>query len=156
MSSTHISILLETVSFFFVTTDLYGEKRLTVLKDKLILLKSVGDDQKSNDAVSWFAFAITIAGAVFLLYKLWIVNFSSFGIWYSILIVIGVIILGLALFSVAGIYVVFVFYAVFSLVLDFLIFFIKRALKFVTLQGFLLIIGMLLFLISKYIAWTVD
>ena len=42
MSNEHTSILLEIMSFFLVTTDLYGNKRLENLKEKIIERK-IGD-----------------------------------------------------------------------------------------------------------------
>ena len=154
MSLSHISILLEVVSFFLVTTDLYGEKRLTSLRDRLISFRHEKENKQYNDIVSMVAFGFCIIGLLFIFYILWIDNYTKDGLLWAIAGSIIVLAIFLFAYKFILISVTFFFFVIVRLILGLLISVIQPILKMVSLQGLLLFIGSLLFLIGKTINWV--
>lgn len=168
ISREQLSIILEVMSFFFVTTDLYGSERLERLRDRLIENK----DTPSKDKLSRPAKIFLVAGALGGLYYLGKAPFMdlfhtithnnyshySFLDWL-LLFTVGVvlIVLFVVFFSMIFMYLGAIAAAPFSFVPNLMIWILQQILKVVSLEGLLIGIGTCTFLLSKFLSfWKSD
>lgn len=165
MSPDQISIILDTVSFFFVTIDLYGEERLKSLHEKIDAVIGISVDILSDIQQSLAGkVSLVFAGCVMFLaiekaaniiepiLSLFNLKFTVPGLINSIpdpvreLIMIAVnIVLTIAGTTLALCLGVFIVSCALKLA--------TKMLQSIKLSGVLLTIGTILFLISKSIDW---
>jgi hypothetical protein len=163
-----ISIVLDTLSFFLITTDLFGNKRLERLKQKILTSNpDIEFDEHSGEGVySTISFIFIVLLVILYAISMYI-NFDQYKTIattefrflgdYGELVGWLVIIIGLGLFAVVsgsifaipGTIIFFVlFYGRFAL-----LFLIKTLLKFTSMEGLLLVVGTVIFLISRVLSF---
>jgi hypothetical protein len=164
ISKEHLAIILEVISFFCVTTDLYGSERLQKLRDRLVERK----EDPNNKEPSWGMKIFMAAGAIGALYYFGKAlypdiaqtfthnNFSHYS-WldWVLLCSVGVAlgVLFVVFFSMLFMFIGAMAAAPFSFLPDLMIWILRQILKVVSLEGLLLGIGAIIFLISKFISY---
>lgn len=162
MSPERISIILDTVSFFFVTIDLYGEERLTNFHDKIeaflmIIVDILCDIQESLamkvsmvfGVIVMFAGLLNTASSLIKIFKLEFTFTDLMSYFTDPQKDLIMVVIDMASTILGSIFALF-----------FAVFIVLRALKLTTkflqsikLPGVLLTLGTILFVISKSIVW---
>lgn len=163
ISKEHLAVILEMISFFFVTTDLYGSERLERVRDRLIESKS----DPSNEGLTLPAKIFIGVGALGALYYFGgaafpsiyrtIVhnNYSHYStVDWILLFTVGIVLIALfvGIFSMIFLFIGAMASIPFSFIADIMIWILQQLLKVISLEGLLLGIGTLLFLISKFMS----
>lgn len=161
ISTEHVAILLEVISFFCVTTDLYGKKRLEELRSRLII--SVNKTEKTEDpqilveVVGWVSLGVFIyfmRGQFIETYDFFKERIiSDFSIVNLITLILAVCVLLIILCGIGFLWMM-VFGASFKLLRVFALYLVKQVLRIASFEGLLLAIGTILFLLSKIISYT--
>jgi hypothetical protein len=167
MSKEHVSILLEVISFFFVTTDLYGKERLENLNQIIAERRLTGKIYVKNFRLL-FNLVLLIA-FIYIVYEDWSSwmknlrvdliddrHFKEFDIidWLkyigtAILIIIGSLGVVVGLIYISS----WVFTAIFYTSTFILFFVLQVLLQIVSMKGLLIVVGSILFVISKILRW---
>jgi hypothetical protein len=146
MRTVYIETALDTLSFFFVTTDLYGKTNLTTLDCRLSESLRAARSLKF-DRIFWVVFGALFIILIALLYKLYVSHsdwFQSHAALVAALVqdFLPLSIISLAFISaVSTLIVLFIFSAVIKLSLTLL--------EKLSLHGVLISVGTLLFLAAR-------
>jgi hypothetical protein len=165
MTKAHLATILEIISFFFVTTDLYGPERLAEVRERIITIKRGKNGARAGGAADHFLVIIIFLGTLYFLYYFlgdWGRSFFSsphepMNLFSRILlfviagfaVVLAIVMVGFVSF----LFSVLIFGVTSAIIIYFTLWGIRTLLRILSLKGLLLIIGTILFLISKFISW---
>jgi hypothetical protein len=156
-----VAIFLEVISFFCVTTDLYGKKRLDKLEEKLRSTINRTEQQKDPqilvEIVGWVSLAVFLyfmqGQFVETYFSLKDEVVSDFSVATIITLILTVFILVIIICGIAFLWML-VTGVSFKLVRVLALYMVNYLIRAVSFEGLLLAIGTILFLLSKFVSWS--
>lgn len=155
----HLSIGLETMAFFFVTIDLYGKERLSLLRSKVVSFNSVPIKDRAKNLVwkmfkRWYLFLFVIILINILISQIILRYYSAkFISLYKTGTSLQTINLDLNIIVFTSTIFLYALFNFMFLVPFYLVVFIQKMSKLFRFEGMMLAIGTILFIISKVIAY---
>ncbi len=158
----HISIIMEIAAFFFVTVDLYGKERLNHLRERIKHLTDDDFKTKTNVIFKKIAVGLAVILALTYIYIRFYVVYRLGGApnksWFeygSIISGIAVLVFGIIIFATTkALDVLLKIFEDNLLKMGLLIIYIVRKIvSFFPIEGMMLTIGALLFVIAKLVLY---